>query len=178
MSDSQENAGFSKAALLAEYTGLRIDQTQRFLLREVAFYLSLFANVAIITIYELQSHDARFLLLIPFASLILFWAYAANDSDIRQIKGYIANEIAPKLGGAAGGPGALLGWDQLRRGWLLPRLFSSILNFAVLWITFSGVSLVVLLFNFPIDIGHDPLWLAAAVATALCYLLWFWFIVL
>lgn len=175
---SSQGSGFSQAALLAEYTGLRIDQTQRFLLREIAFYLSLFANVAIVTIYELQAHEPRFLLLIPFASLILFWAYAANDSDIRQIKRYIATEIAPKLTGNADASNALLGWDQLRRGWLLPRLFSNILNFAVLWGTFSGVSLVVLLYNLPLDMTRDALWLAAAAATALCYLLWFWFIVL
>ena len=178
MSESKGGAGFSQAALLAEYTGLRIDQTQRFLLREIAFYLSLFANVTIVTIYELQSHDPRFLLLIPFASLILFWAYAANESDIRQIKRYIANEIAPKLAGNALPNNALLGWDELRRGWLLPRLFSNILNFAVLWVTFSGVSLAVLIFNFPLNIGHDALWLGAAAAAALFYLLWFWFIVL
>lgn len=175
---STEAAPPSRATLLAAFTGLKIDQTQRFILREIAFYLALFANIAIVALYEMRSHDLRFLLLIPFASAILFWIYAANQSAIRAIRRYIMTVIVPKLSSASATDGLAFGWDDLGRGTWLGRLISNGFRIFTLWITFSGVSLLVLLLNVPADPTQDWLWLSAAGAAILPYILWVWFIIL
>jgi hypothetical protein len=89
-----ENASFSKAALLAEYTALKNEQTQRIVVRDTVLYVSITANTAIAAIYQQQQNqDPRILLAIPFVSTLLFWIYATNDSMITQIRRYIVSNI-------------------------------------------------------------------------------------
>lgn len=107
-----DDAGFSKAALLAEYTALKNEQTQRIVVRDTVLYVSITANTAIAAIYQQQNQDSRILLAIPFVSTLLFWIYATNDSMITQIRRYIVTNIVQKLSGNdENNANGLFGWD-------------------------------------------------------------------
>jgi hypothetical protein len=72
----RDNPVPSKAALLAEYTALKNEQTQRIVVRDTVLYISITANTAIAAIYQQQQNqDTRVLLAIPFVSTLLFWIY-------------------------------------------------------------------------------------------------------
>jgi hypothetical protein len=174
----RENLGASERALLAEYTALKNEQTQRIVVRDTVLYISITANTAIAAIYQQQqNHDMRILLAIPFVSTLLFWIYATNDNMITQIRRYIVANIIPKW--AANGEnndGGLFGWEYLRRRRTLSRFLSKLIRLLAVWSTFSGASIVALIATAPNsqDLPHDMPWLAAAAFTALPYIFGLW----
>ena len=176
-SDLLDDAGFSKAALLAEYTALKNEQTQRIVVRDTVLYVSITANTAIAAIYQQQNQDPRILLAIPFVSTLLFWIYATNDSMITQIRRYIVTNIVHKLSGDdENNTNGLFGWEYLRRRRTFVRLISKIIRLLAVWSTFSGASIVALAATAPNtqDLPHDLPWLVAAAFTALPYIFGLW----
>jgi hypothetical protein len=80
----RENLGASEAALLAEYTALKNEQTQRIVVRDTVLYVSITANTAIAAIYQQQNRDAQILL----ASIIhLAWLYPPLARTIDRFDG-------------------------------------------------------------------------------------------
>jgi len=173
-----ENASFSKAALLAEYTALKNEQTQRIVVRDTVLYVSITANTAIAAIYQQQQNqDPRILLAIPFVSTLLFWIYATNDSMITQIRRYIVSNIVQRFSdGGEENAINLFGWEYLRRRRTFVRLISKMIRLVAVWSTFSGASIVALIATAPNsqDLPHDMPWLAAAAFTALPYIFGLW----
>jgi hypothetical protein len=161
-----ENA---KAALLAEYTALKNEQTQRIVVRDTVLYVSMTANTAIAAIYQQQQHhDPRILLAIPFVSTLLFWIYATNDSMITQIRRYIVVNIIPKWSADGKNSGSgLFGWEYMRRRRTLSRFLSKLIRLLAVWSTFSGASIVALIATAPNsqNLPHDVTWLFAAAFT-------------
>jgi hypothetical protein len=174
----RDNPVPSKAALLAEYTALKNEQTQRIVVRDTVLYISITANTAIAAIYQQQqTQDARILLAIPFVSTLLFWIYATNDSMITQIRRYIVTNIIPKWSASGGNnESGLFGWEYLRRRRTLSRFLSKLIRLLAVWSTFSGASIAALIATAPNsqDLPHDMPWLAAAAFTALPYIFGLW----
>ena len=170
-----ENA---KAALLAEYTALKNEQTQRIVVRDTVLYVSITANTAVAAIYQQQQHhDPYILLAIPFVSTLLFWIYATNDSMITQIRRYIVVNIIPKWSADGENSGSgLFGWEYMRRRRTLSRFLSKLIRLLAVWSTFSGASIVALIATAPNsqDLPHDVSWLFAAAFTALPYIFGLW----
>jgi hypothetical protein len=173
-----ENANFSKAALLAEYTALKNEQTQRIVVRDTVLYISITANTAIAAIYQQQqNHDPSILLAIPFVSTLLFWVYATNDSMITQIRRYIVSNIVQRFsGGREENASNLFGWEYLRRRRTFVRLISKMIRLIAVWSTFSGASIAALAATAPNsqNLPHDLPWLVAVTFTALPYIFGLW----
>ncbi len=169
----RENNSFARAALLAEYAVLKNEQTQRITVRDTVLYMTILANTAIAGIYQQQQNpDPHILLIIPFASTLLFWIYAINDNSVKQIRRYIAAHVVPKLSdGSEIEAGSLFGWESSRRRGAFVRLFSKIVRLFAVWATFSGASLVVLIATQPNfrDLPQDLPWLAAAAFSTLTF---------
>jgi hypothetical protein len=167
-----------KAALLAEYTALKNEQTQRIVVRDTVLYVSITANTAIAAIYQQQQHhDPRILLAIPFVSTLLFWIYATNDSMITKIRRYIVVNIIPKWSADGENSGSgLFGWEYMRRRRTLSRFLSKLIRLLAVWSTFSGASIVALIATAPNsqDLPHDVPWLFAAAFTVLPYIFGLW----
>jgi hypothetical protein len=177
-SELRENDSLVKAALLAEYAVLKNEQTQRITVRDTVLYLTILANTAVAAIYQQQQNpDPRILLIIPFASTLLFWIYAVNDHSVRKIRHYIAANVVPKLSdGSQIEAGSLFGWESSRRRSALVRLLSKIVRLFAVWATFSGASLAVLIATQPNfrDLPQDLPWLAAAAFSTLTYVFGLW----
>jgi hypothetical protein len=173
----RENLGASEAALLAEYTALKNEQTQRIVVRDTVLYVSITANTAIAAIYQQQNRDVQILLAIPFISTLLFWIYATNDSMITQIRRYIVVNIIPKWSADGENSGSgLFGWEYMRRRRTLSRFLSKLIRLLAVWSTFSGASIVALIATAPNsqDLPHDVPWLFAAAFTVLPYIFGLW----
>ena len=167
-------------ALIAEYTALKNEQTQRIVVRDTCLWISISANTAIAAVYsQLQSHDPRILLFIPFVSTLLFWIYATNDSMISQIRRYIVTHIVPKLSQSDQKyRDSLFGWEYLRRQRTPRRIISKLIRLLAVWSTFSIASiaaLVVNVQNLP-DTAYSWPWLAAAFFVCLPYIFGLWLI--
>lgn len=86
------------AVLLAEYTALKAESTQRIQQRDGFINLNLLA-VAAVASFVANSHAASFALLaIPWASLCFGWVYLANDEKISALADYCEHHLGPKLG--------------------------------------------------------------------------------
>jgi hypothetical protein len=177
-SELRENDSFAKAALLAEYAVLKNEQTQRITVRDTVLYMTILVNTAIAAIYQLQRNpDPHILLIIPFASTLLFWIYAVNDFSIKQIRRYIAANVVPKLSdGSEIEAGSLFGWESSRRRSAFVRVLSRIVRLFAVWATFLGASLVVLIATQPNlrDLPQDLPWLVAAAFSTLTYVFGLW----
>ena len=177
-SELRENDSFAKAALLAEYAVLKNEQTQRITVRDTVLTMTILVITAIAAIYQQQQNpDPHILLIIPFASTLLFWVYAVNDNSVRQIRRYIAANVVPKLSdGSETEAGSLFGWESSRRRSAFVRLFSRIVRLFAVWATFSGASLAVLIATQPNlrDLPQDLPWLAAAAFSTLTYVFGLW----
>lgn len=173
----EQVSGFN-AALLAEYTALKAEQTQRLVLRDNCFYVSITANAAIIAAYtQQQTPNPQTLLYIPLISTLLFFVYASNDGMITQIRRYIVTNIVPKLSDSSEQQSAaILGWEYLRRRRTIARILSKLSRLFAVWFTFSGASIVALIAAMPPlqDIGQNGLWLGAAFFTCLPYIFGLW----
>jgi hypothetical protein len=173
-----ENGSSCDAALIAEYTALKNEQAQRIVLRDTCLYVSIGANTAIAGVYtQQQSHDPRILLFIPFASTLLFWIYATNDSMITQIRRYIISNIVSELSEQKY-KGSPFGWEYLRRRRTPSRLISKLIRLMAVWFTFSIASIAALAATVPIlqDVAHSWRWLAAAIFACLPYIFGLWLI--
>jgi hypothetical protein len=177
-SELRDNDSFAKATLLAEYAVLKNEQTQRVTVRDTVLLMTILVNTAIAAIYQQQQNpDPHILLIIPFASTLLFWVYAVNDNSVRRIRHYIAANVLPKLSnGAEIEAGSLLGYETSRRHGAIVRLFSNIVRLFAVWATFSGASLLVLIATQPNfrDLPQDLPWLAAAAFSTLTYVFGLW----
>jgi hypothetical protein len=143
--------------------------------RDTCLYVSITANIAIAAAYtQQQIQDANLLLFIPFASTLFFWVYATNDSKITQMRQYIVGTILPAISNSDGNS-TVFGWEHLRRRRSFHRLFSKIARLLVVWITFSGASLVVLAATGS-GFGFTAIWVVAAIFTALPYIFGLWLI--
>ncbi len=168
-----ENAAYRETAVLAEYSALKHEQAQRIVLRDTCLYISISANTAIAAIYfQQQNSDGIILLFTPFASTLLFWVYATNDSMITQIREYILNHIVPKP------RGNLFGWEYIRRRRTITRVVSKFIRLVAVWCTFSIASIAALAVTAHkvSGITHDPLWIAAAAFAVLPYVFGLWLI--
>ena len=177
-SELRENDSFARAALLAEYAVLKNEQTQRITVRDTVLVMTILVITAIAAIYQQQQNpDPHLLLIIPFASTLLFWVYAVNDHSVRKIRRYITANVVPKLSdGSEIEAGSLFGWDASRRRSAIVRLFSKIVRLFAVWATFSGASLAVLIATQPNlrDLPQDLPWLAAAAFSTLTYVFGLW----
>ncbi|MGO8779994.1 MAG: hypothetical protein ACLQKK_13945 [Rhodomicrobium sp.] len=178
--DVREIGTSSDALLIAEYTALKNEQTQRIVLRDTVLYVSIGANAAIAALYIQQKHpDPRILLFIPFASTLLFWIYATNDGMITQIRQYIVSNIVSRLSETGKEYNdSLFGWEYLRRQRTARRLVSKLIRLLAVWFTFSIASIAALVQSVPSlqDIGHSWAWLAAAIFACLPYIFGLWLI--
>jgi hypothetical protein len=165
---------------MAEYTALKTEQAQRIVLRDTCLYVSITANTAIAAVYaQQQNHDPLVLLFIPFASTLLFWLYATNDSMITQIRQYIVSNIASKLSEPDGKlKDSLFGWEYHRRRRTLSRIVSKVTRLLAVWFTFSIASIVALVATAANlqDPANSLPWLAAAAFTCLPYIFGLWLI--
>ncbi len=147
-------------------------------MRDTVLYMSIIVNTAIAAIYQQQRNpDPHILLIIPFASTLLFWVYATNDNLAKQIRRYIAANIVPKLSDSSEmEAGGLFGWEALRRRSAFIRLLSKIFRLFLVWATFAGASLVALIATQPDyrDLFQDLPWLAAAAFSTLAYIFGLW----
>jgi len=173
-----KHASSCNAALIAEYTALKNEQAQRIVLRDTCLYISISANTAIAAVYT-QQHDPKILLFIPFASTLLFWIYATNDSMITQIRRYIVTNLVSKLSETdEKHKDILFGWEYLRRRRTLSRLSSKLIRLLAVWFTFSIASIAALTETAPNlqDIAQSWPWLTAAIFAGLPYIFGLWLI--
>jgi hypothetical protein len=178
--EPRTNASPFTAALLAEYAALKNEQAQRLVVRDTCLFISITANIAIAAAYtQQQIHDNQILLFIPFASTLFFWVYATNDDKITNIRRYIVDQLLPNIPVAdESSKKIIFGWEYLRRGWSVNRLFSKITRLLAVWLTFSGASLIALAATLPepSDYSHSIPWLFAVLFTALPYVFGLWLI--
>jgi len=164
--------------LMAEYSALKNEQTQRIVLRDTCLYISISANIAIAAVVAQQpNHPIQVLLFIPLASTLLFWLYATNDLMVTQIRKYIIGSIIPKLSQLDQKyQSNLLGWEYLRRRRTIGRFVSKLCRLLAVWSTFSGASMIALWVNAPAihDVAQSWVWLAAALFAGLPYIFGLW----
>jgi hypothetical protein len=136
--------------------------------RDTCLYVSITANIAIAAAYtQQQIQDANLLLFIPFASTLFFWVYATNDAKITQIRQYIVETLLPRLSNADANS-APFGWEYLRRR-SFRRYFLKIARMLVVWITFSGASILALAATAS-GFGFTAIWVVALAFAALPYI--------
>lgn len=150
------------------------------MVRDTCLFISITANIAIAAAYtQQQIHDNQILLFIPFASTLFFWIYATNDEKITNIRRYIVDKLLPNISAFdENSKKIVFGWEYLRRSWSLKHLFSKIARLLVVWLTFSGASLIALAATLPepSDYPHSIPWLVAVLFSALPYIFGLWLI--
>ena len=167
--------------IIAEYTALKNEQTQRIVLRDTCLYISVSANTAIAAVYTQQQQSINILLFIPLASTLLFWIYATNELKVTHIRKYIQSHIIPCFSELDEKYKAnLLGWEYLRRKQTFGRLVSKLCRLLVVWSSFSGASIVALYTTAPaapemMSGQHWP-WLVGALFASLPYIFGLWLI--
>lgn len=87
---------------LHEYDKLADEIVARIGFRDNLLYVTLAAYGGIIT-YALEKPEYYALLILPWASLILGWAYLVNDAKVSAIGRYIRSDLEPKVTQLAGG---------------------------------------------------------------------------
>jgi len=103
--------------LLAEYSSLKAEQTQRIGFRDNLLYVTLGVLGGIVSFTLSNPNHTYALLVIPWVCLILGWTYVVNDEKISAIGCYIRFKLVDKIQSLTGFADldTLLGWEIAHR---------------------------------------------------------------
>lgn len=89
-----------KDVLLAEYTALKYEAAERIKQRDHFVYLNITAIGATVAFVLGETATPYALLVVPWISMSLGWAYLANDDKVSALGNYVEHGLGAKLGSA------------------------------------------------------------------------------
>ena len=158
---------------LAEFVVLRQEIERRNLIQQALFVLQLTASGALYSFALASSHRTGFLLLIPISTYMLCARYVDQQYGCQRAALYIKDELSARVPGGLGWEAWQLANYKFVRG-------STIRRITALMILFPALGTVALVRTVSPAVGSelhltdaqrtgfDLLWLAGAVAVALC----------
>ena len=79
----------SKEHQISEYTALKLEQSNRILLREAALHINIVITITAFGMLSKGQNEELLPFIVPVVNLVIYWIYHNNDFYINRIRKYI-----------------------------------------------------------------------------------------